>query len=357
MIGPRLKLAREAAGLSLRDLESAVNRLVSAQAIGKYERNEMMPGSSVLLALAAALRVSPEYLLSTREIELVGVEFRKETNAGAKEEKTVHAQVIDHVERYLRLEELLHLPSATWHAPKGKGFEVASVQDAERAANELRSHWKLGLDPIPNLVEFLEEKSIKVIARELPPPVFGSKAWVRRKDLDDVAVILVNNAHIGERQRLTLAHELAHLVMKVDAKVTEIEEEKCATRFAGAFLVPDRTLVEKVGQHRRSLTLGELVELKRYFMVSLQVLVVRCAQLEIISRAEYRRAWDMLKAHRFLEAPWPEPAPIEPEVPRRLERLCYRAVAEGALSESKAAELLQIPVRVLDRRLQDGPVD
>ena len=129
------------------------------------------------------------------------------------------------------------------------------------------------------------------------------------------------------------------------------------TRFGGAFLVPGRTLIEKVGEHRNALTLGELVELKRYFMVSLQVLVVRCAQLEIISRAEYRRAWDMLKAHRFLEAPWPEPAPIEPEVPRRLERLCYRAVAEGALSESKAAELLQIPVRVLDRRLQDGPVD
>ena len=34
MIGKRLKLAREAAGLSLRDLEAALQRLVSAQAIG-----------------------------------------------------------------------------------------------------------------------------------------------------------------------------------------------------------------------------------------------------------------------------------------------------------------------------------
>ena len=118
--------------------------------------------------------------------------------------------------------------------------------------------------------------------------------------------------------------------------------------------MPVRTLIEKVGEHRNALTLGELVELKRYFMVSLQVLVVRCAQLDIISKAEYRRTWEMLKGHGYLDAPWPEPAPIDAERPRRLERLCYRAVAEGALSESKAAEILQIPVRVLDRRLQDG---
>ena len=39
MIGSRLKRAREALGLSLRGLEAAVQGLVSAQAIGKYERN------------------------------------------------------------------------------------------------------------------------------------------------------------------------------------------------------------------------------------------------------------------------------------------------------------------------------
>lgn len=63
MIGKRLKLAREAAGLSLRAMEEAIRGKVSAQAIGKYENDQMMPGSDVLLALARALKVSPEYLL------------------------------------------------------------------------------------------------------------------------------------------------------------------------------------------------------------------------------------------------------------------------------------------------------
>ena len=47
MIGRRLKLARTAAGLSLGGLEDAIESLVTAQAIGKYERDESMPGSGV----------------------------------------------------------------------------------------------------------------------------------------------------------------------------------------------------------------------------------------------------------------------------------------------------------------------
>ncbi|NJL72670.1 MAG: helix-turn-helix transcriptional regulator [Candidatus Competibacteraceae bacterium] len=55
MFGERLKRARKRAGLSLRDLEERLSRQVSAQAIGKYERGDMMPGSAVLIALARAL--------------------------------------------------------------------------------------------------------------------------------------------------------------------------------------------------------------------------------------------------------------------------------------------------------------
>ena len=39
---------------------------VSAQAIGKYERDEAMPRSGVLIALAEALDVSVDYLRETR---------------------------------------------------------------------------------------------------------------------------------------------------------------------------------------------------------------------------------------------------------------------------------------------------
>ena len=57
MNGERIKLARKRAGLSLRALAHKMNDAVTAQAIGKYERNEMTPSSEVLIKLTEVLDV------------------------------------------------------------------------------------------------------------------------------------------------------------------------------------------------------------------------------------------------------------------------------------------------------------
>lgn len=350
MIGNRLKRAREALGLSLRELESAIGAQVSAQAIGKYERDEMMPGSTVLLAMANALEVSPEYLLSEREIELTGVDFRKAPHAGAKEERAVEAVVLDQVERYLELEELLPGIEQAWKASRGNAFEIRRIEDAEAAADVLRQQWSLGVDPIPSMAELLEDKGVKVIALDLPENVSGSKAYVQRPERKDVAVIVVNQGHNGERQRFTLAHELAHLVLRFSG-LSEKDEEKAADRFAGAFLMPQQTVLRLLGQHRTSISLGELVELKKLFRVSIASLVVRCSQLGVLTKAAYGRVWGQIRSLGWNGPSSSEPHRLEAEVPQRMERLCLRAVAEEAISEARAAELLNISVRELGRRL------
>ena len=86
MIGNRLKLARAAAGLSLRGLSGRINSLVTAQAIGKYERDESMPSSGVLIALADALHVSVGYLAGDPGMSLLSVDFRAK-RAGTRQEE------------------------------------------------------------------------------------------------------------------------------------------------------------------------------------------------------------------------------------------------------------------------------
>lgn len=350
MIGNRLKRAREALGLSLRELEAAIQGQVSAQAIGKYERNEMMPSSTTLLALSKALQVTPEYLLSEREIELTGVDFRKASHAGAKEERAVEASVLDQVERYLELEELLPGVEQLWAAPTDEAFEISRIEDAEQAAEALRRLWRLGIDPIPFMAELLEDKGVKVIALNLPENVSGSKAFVQRPEREDVPVIVVNQGHNGERQRFTLAHELAHLVLRF-SELNDAEQEKAADRFAGAFLMAKDMVLRLLGPHRTSISIGELVELKKIFKVSIASLVVRCAQLCILTKAAYGRLWAHIKDLGWNSQASTEPNPLPAEVPQRMERLCLRAVAEGAISEARAAELLNISVRELDHRL------
>lgn len=350
MIGNRLKRARDARGLSLRDLEATIEGLVSAQAIGKYERDEMMPSSTVLLAMAKALRVTPEFLLSERKIELTGVDFRKAPHAGAKEERLVEASVLDQVERYLELEELLAEEAGAWSAPRGAAFAVGRMEDAELAADSLRRLWSLGNDPIPAMTELLEDMGIKVIALDLPQCVSGSKAFVQQSGRRDVPVIVVNKNHNGERQRFTLAHELAHLVLRF-VELSGTEQERAADRFAGAFLMPKDMMARLLGSHRTSIAVGELVELKKVFHVSVASLAVRCSQLGLLSKAAYGRLWGQIRGLGWNGPGSTEPHKLPPEIPQRMERMCLRAVAEQAISEAKGAELLNISVRELDRRL------
>ena len=42
---------------------------------------------------------------------------------------------------------------------------MKEVADAENAARAIRTHWGLGIDPIPNLSELLEERGIEIPSR------------------------------------------------------------------------------------------------------------------------------------------------------------------------------------------------
>ena len=100
MIGQRLRLSR------------------TAQAISKYERNESMPSSGVLIALADALDVTVDYLVGDGDLVLEAVEFRKKRLASRREEARVEARVLHLLERYLTVEDLLRLPSVAWDKPR-----------------------------------------------------------------------------------------------------------------------------------------------------------------------------------------------------------------------------------------------
>lgn len=350
MIGRRLKVARSSAGLSLRDLAERMGGVVSPQAIGKYERNEDMPGSRALMALAEALGVSESYLLSDEDLVLEGVDFRKKTTA--REEATVEARTLQLLERYLALEDLLNLKSVEWEQPRGAPFTVTDVRDAEDAARSVREAWGLGHDPIPKLAELLEERGIKVLSLDLDD-IDGLAAKVRRQGRDAARVVVVRKNIFAERKRFTLAHELGHMVM---LPAPGVDEEKAAHRFAGAFLMPADVLRTEVGARRSSISLGELVALKERFGASLQAIAYRCRDLSIIDAKTFSALYRIFAQRGWRSPPFEEPAaiPADYEEPKRFERLCFRALAEGVIGEARAAEMLGITVRQLDDRLSEA---
>ena len=346
MIGNRLKLARSASGLSLRELSDRMDNRVTAQAIGKYERDESMPSSGVLIALADALHVSVNYLVGDPRMSLLSVDFRTKTMNSRREENRIGAMVLQMLERYLTIEELLGLPSVNWDKPRSAPYPVVSdLFEADRAASMLRNDWELGLNPIPNMAELMEERGVKVLFRPLMDGVDGFTAHVRRENMEESPVIVVNANDGGERQRFTIAHEIGHLMLDVSPG---IDEEKAAYRFAGAFLMPEEVMWSEIGRHRTALGWAELFKLKLMLGVSVQAITYRCKDLGIISPALMGRMFDLFEELGWRSPPYEEEHPMPGEASGRFERLCFRAMAEGAISESKASELLEIPVHDLN---------
>jgi Zn-dependent peptidase ImmA (M78 family) len=203
------------------------------------------------------------------------------------------------------------------------------------------------------MVELFEEHGIKVLPLDLSD-IDGLTARVGRKGKPSLPVIAINRKVWGERQRFTLSHELGHLIMEI-ARGTDAE--KAANRFAGAFLMPAETLWSEIGKHRTSISWGELFDLKRLFGASVQAITYRCRDLGIINQSLFRELFNAFAEFGWRSPPFEEPHAMPPENPKRFERLCYRALSEKVISEAKAAELLDIPVRELNRRMDSPPVN
>ena len=342
MLSERLRLARKRSGLSLRALSSAMGVVVSAQAIGKYERGEMMPSSTVAIALAEALEVPLSYLLSPSRVTLESVEFRKPASASARERAAVEREVLDHVDRYLQMEEILGIDTAEYDEPEGAPYRIVTPEDAEAAAISVRTAWNLGGGPIPDMAEVLEERGIKVFKLGLPLSVDGVSCRVRRTGGDDVRAVVYPTGTSIERERFTISRELGHMMLDIPSAS---RGERVCQRFAGAFLVPGDELIRVVGRRRFNFGLDELIEIKHMSGISAAALVRRMRDLGIITESTVRDIFGGIGSGWRTD----EPRPLKrTEGPKRFRRLCLRALAEREISESKAAELLRLRVSEID---------
>ena len=105
--GKRLRSARKMAGLSMEDLAKKAQVIVTKQSISKYEKGMIKPSSEVIIRLAEALDVKPEYFYRKKSIELSNMQFRKRADLPLKTLESLKQRTIDFLERYLELENIL----------------------------------------------------------------------------------------------------------------------------------------------------------------------------------------------------------------------------------------------------------
>ncbi|MBV4554113.1 XRE family transcriptional regulator [Pseudomonas sp. SWRI102] len=342
MINERIRRARVLRGMSLEALALQLGD-ITKQALSKYEKGLATPGSARLLKIAKILQISPEYFFRADLVPLAPLEFRKLAKMPKYRQIQIEEQMREHLERYIALEDCFDPATVQTPATPPQMLTVSCIDEAEGAAEQLRNFWGIGSDPISNLTEQMEEHSIKVAMLNGPDDFDGACAAT----IDGRHVLIALNAERpGERIRFTAAHELGHWVMQLPEDMSERDKENCCHRFAGAFLYPAKGVINDFGSHPRSrVHPRELLIAKRDYGISMQAALRRLKDLHLLSEGGYKSLTIQFSANGWRKNE-PEPMPCKP--PQRFESLVFWGLAEGLMTKSRAAELLQKPVSVLD---------
>ncbi len=363
IIGERIKAARKMAGLSQQVLADQVD--LSKMMISKYENGLAMPGSGMLLALGKVLGVRVEYFLRPVSVTLQLPKYRRRKAPPKREEAMILARTQDWLDRYLTIERILgeeqHLD-----LPGQDDCRIRSPNDIEDLVQKIRRDWSLGLEPIKNVIDLLEQHGIKVGVVAASEKFDALTLWY-----NEHPIIVVNKNMTGDRQRFSLAHELGHLLLKIepefktaigmDSRLTpgkktvqdsgvwsvaegepqseEIPEdiwEVAANRFAAAFLVPCDTVVNELGSKRTRLEFRELRLLKLKYGLSMAAWIYRAKDCGIINEDATARHFMELNARGWRKR---EPGESPPEFPTRMKLLLLHALSEKMITESRYLEL------------------
>src|SRR5690606_13819964 len=235
--------------------------------------------------------------------------------------------------RYLELEEILGL-SVDFNNPLKDVGEITTYEQVNNAAKQLRKEWDLGNGAIFNVVELLEDKNIKVVNLPVDDAFDGLQTIVN----GNIPVVTYNSKKINkpDRIRFTLLHELAHLLLEF-GNITERQKETLCHQFAGAMLLPEETIKAELGEHRNKLSSLELGNIKKQYGISMQAIVMRAKDCNIINDHYTKQFFFFIK-----QMNWKVDEPVEykgAEESNRFEQLLFRALIEDQISMSKAASV------------------
>lgn len=312
----RLRSARVMKQLSIDKLLDRVCQVcglkISKAAISKYENALMLPSDEIRQALAKTLEVDVTYFFRPMVCtnDNAQIDFRKKSSMTVSEVNALTEKTKDKVERYMEIEQILRnaeaLP-ASERLPKSP--TIKTKDDVRKFAREVRKDWRLGIRAITNVQQVLEFHGIKVIPIEASKDFDGLSGTIN----GDNAFVAINSNpdknHI-ERRRLTIMHELGHLLMNFDDEVTAKERESFCHTFANEFLLP--TITFNTALQHQAINLLSLRPLQLQYGLSIDALMKKAEETGLINKSQYtyynikksqKSFRDVVERSLFAEAP------------------------------------------------------
>jgi Zn-dependent peptidase ImmA (M78 family)/transcriptional regulator with XRE-family HTH domain len=330
----RLTLARQAAGLSKKELAESIGRTPAA--VTQYEAGLARPSGVVLDICAVELGVPVGFFARGRPrlpLDVSDAHFRSLRSARVGERLRALATVelvwelTEQLTRHVRL-PAIDLPDL--------GEAPDAAPDPQAAARAVRAAWHLPAGPVPHLVRLLEARGIVVAFLNFSDAdrvdAFSTSAGGRP------IVVLTADKGSALRTRFSAAHELAHLLLHTDVIPGDIGHEREADAFAAEFLMPAADITPELPTR---VDLQALLDLQQRWGVSVAALLYRCRELGTLSEASYKRA--MMRISRL---GWRthEPGDHRPAERPALLTQAFDLAAGNGVTIGVLADTLQLPV-------------
>lgn len=328
LVGGRIKALSELTGVSRTRLAEGVGAtpaMLSKVAGG----NQRFP-LELASALAESNLVPLDFFVQTDPtVEVVVPTFRKKARASATEQKRIVRLTREAARVFTRASV------ETDYRPFDFADDADLLEDVEQVAIEVRRAARIEPDvPVPNVTRVLERQGIAVI-NGLDPyddheadftGVSLPTAYNRRP------LIAVIGHTPGAVARFTIAHEAAHCIWDLDLPSpltsTRDHRELRAHRFAGALLLPEAAMRQRIHEHT---TLRGYLPVKADYGVSVGAIIMRARDLRIITSERARSLQIQLSSLGWRD-PAIEPVPVSDERPLLLKQALQRATATDNLS-------------------------
>jgi Zn-dependent peptidase ImmA (M78 family) len=302
--------------------------------VSAYERGDKSPEPATFEKIADVL-AQPVAFFTAENGELFGASstrFFRKTGAETVRRNEACAvlgdwfvQTAKYLDRYVNYPA----PVVPECAPADPGGRF-TFDEINEIALQLRKQWGLGPGPISNVLALVESKGIVVCRYEMEGEnVEAFSFWNGSRPF----VFMASEKEAGVRLRYDLAHELGHLVLHRWIEQSELEDkailksvENEANQFAGAFLLPSTSFPNEVYTTR----LDAFVPLKERWRVSIQAMVYRCRDLDLIDSDQALNLYKQISFRKWRKKePLDDPRRIPIEHPRLLRRAIEMVLQSG----------------------------
>ena len=311
VIGQNIKKLMEKEKVSLRQLSESIG--ITHPTLSNYVEGKQSIDSEKLMLIAKYFRKPFDYFFKENHKQ-INFMFRAD-----KANKDIQDIDIEHLSS--TIESYLDVLGNVGYQYIPQKYQLNLKEDKKSLFNLVAkiAYEQRRIANIENVIpdnyfNVIQSIGVNVIVKDFKNEAyFGASSF--SSELGSYIMINNSNRVSEERKIFSLIHEYAHLLFNSNQysdsqfnafylnSKTDINEQ-IANKFAGHFLMP-KHLVDSYMESRNNI---DLIEMKKYFKVSIQTVYVMLHEYGIISKDTYKEFWRKINLNGFKQE---EPFPLE----------------------------------------------